>query len=119
VDAVWTNCTAAVVAPEGQPMRLDVEVRIEDTTKSVILAVIPCPVRGASTCFALATDVTDRRALQRALVETNTALRVILEQRDRDRLDLETTIRANVDSMVPLLLERLTRPPGAAPRPPT
>jgi PAS domain S-box-containing protein len=104
-----------VIAGDGSSKRFDVEITVGDTSKAVILTLTPCHVGGQLTCFALATDISDRRALQRALVESNTALRVILDQRNRDRAELEMTIQANVASMVLPLLSRLRRPLSGEP----
>ena len=90
---------------------------------------MPCRYRGATTCFALGTDITDHRTLRRALEESeaslrqqadalsdsNTALRVILEQRNRDRAELERTISDNVDAMILPMLGRLAKPLATTP----
>jgi PAS domain S-box-containing protein len=54
-------------------------------------------------------DLTDRKQAQEALVDANTALRVILEQRHRDRIELERTIVSNTETMVMPHLERLRK----------
>ncbi len=99
-----------VVSLQDQGTSLDVEVRAGSSTKAAILALVPCHVQGKLTCFALATDITVRRALQRSLEESNIALRVILEQRNRAREELEATIMDNVQTMVlPMLTRVATR----------
>jgi DNA-binding CsgD family transcriptional regulator len=49
------------------------------------------------------------------LEDANTALRVILDQRNRDREELEQTIVSNAETMIVPLLERLRRQLGTAP----
>ncbi|MHB8869995.1 MAG: PAS domain S-box protein [Thermoleophilia bacterium] len=97
------------VLTEGEPaMRLDVEVRVNGSAKSAILSLVPCRVGGRLSCFILATDITERQKLARTLEESNIALRVILEQHDRAREELEQTIAANVESVVLPLLTRVS-----------
>lgn len=98
------------VFASGESSRLDVEAEVNGSAKAVILTMTPCHIAGELTCFALATDIADRRALQRSLEESNIALRVILDQRTQDRADLERRIRTNVADMVLPLLGRLRQP---------
>jgi len=102
---------------------LDLEIEIGDSPRAMTVTLIPCWFHGERTCFMLGTDVTQHHDLQRALAaseeslrrqaaaleDANTALRVILEQRNRDRADLERTIVANVETTIIPLLERLHR----------
>ena len=108
---------------------LEFELEIDGDVKALTLTLVPCRYRGATTCFALGTDITDHRTLRRALEESeaslrqqadalsdsNTALRVILEQRNRDRAELERTISDNVDAMILPMLGRLAKPLAATP----
>jgi PAS domain S-box-containing protein len=105
----------AVLSGEEPSVRLDVEVLTRRAAKAAILTLVPCHLHGELACFALATDITDRQALARALEETNTALRVILEQRDRAREELERTISANVETIVLPLLARVAHQVSGAP----
>ncbi len=93
------------------------------------VTLLACSFRGQRTCFALGTDITEYKTLQRALQaseeslrgqaaaleDVNTALRVILDQRNHDRAELERTIVANAETMIVPLLERLRRRLAAAP----
>jgi DNA-binding CsgD family transcriptional regulator len=96
-------------------MRLDTEVQVNGSTKAAILTLVPCRVGGELACFVLATDITERQKLARTLEESNIALRVILEQRDRSREELERTIAANVESVVLPLLTRVSARIAGAP----
>lgn len=102
---------------------------VGETRKSLILTLLPCLVRGERTCFALGTDITEHETLRRAvegseellrrqataLEDANTALRVILDQRNRDRADLERGIVRQAEEMILPLLETLRRRLGATP----
>lgn len=101
------NALLSVLQDRESAVRLDAEVEVNGSTKAAILTLVPCQIRGKQACFVLATDITDRQALARALEESNIALRVILEQRDRAREELERTIAANVESIVLPHLERV------------
>jgi PAS domain S-box-containing protein len=105
----------SVLADGDAAVRLDAEVQVAGSTKAAILTLVPCRIGGQQACFVLATDITDRQTLARALEESNIALRVILEQRDRAREELERTIAANVESIVLPHLERLTARLAGAP----
>jgi PAS domain S-box-containing protein len=94
----------------GRPSVMErLELRIGDALKSMTLTLVPCTFEGQRTCFALGTDITEHDALRRALEDANTALRVILDQRNRDRTLLEEAIVTNVETMVAPLLEQLRR----------
>ncbi len=113
----------------GAATTLELELESGGRIKALTLTLVPCRYRGAITCFALGTDITDHRTLRRALEESeaslrqqadalsdsNTALRVILEQRNRDRAELERTITDNVETMILPMLGRLAKPLAAAP----
>ena len=123
------DAVAAALARTSSVATLELEVRIGDALKALAVTLVPSVVGGQPSCFALGTDVTAHRALSRALEaseeslrrqaealeDTNTALRVILEQRNRDRRELEHTIVANADSSIAPLLETLRRRLGGAP----
>jgi PAS domain S-box-containing protein len=108
---------------------LELELDRGATVKAITVTLVPCRYRGATTCFALGTDITEHRTLRKALEESedslrrqadalsdsNTALRVILEQRNRDRAELERTITDNVETMILPMLGRLVKPLGATP----
>ena len=113
---------AALASPDSVAT-LDLELRIGDSLKALTVTLLPCRLGGASTCFALGTDITEHRALHRALEasgeslrrqaaaleDANTALRVILEQRNKDRAELERTVATNAQTMIVPLLERLKK----------
>jgi len=127
VRSLWgDDATAAVRAAivRGRiGSTLDLEIEIGETPKAMTVTLVPCWFHGERTCFMLGTDVTQHHDLQRALAaseeslrrqaaaleDANTALRVILEQRNRDRADLERTIVANVETTIVPLLEQLHR----------
>lgn len=97
---------------------LTAEVRARGLNKAVVASIVPCHRGGQLMSFVLATDVTEYRTLQQALEESNIALRVILQQRNRDREDFEKTIVSNLEQMVLPLLTRIAphiaRSPEAA-----
>lgn len=107
-----------VMSRADSAVGLSTEVRAGASSKAVIVSVASCHVGGQLACFLLATDITDQRALQHALEESNIALRVILEQRNRDREEFERTMLLNMEQMVlPLLgrvAPRIARAPEAA-----
>ena len=122
------NAVRAAVA-SGAATRLELELELGGAVKALTVTLVPCRYRGAPTCFALGTDITDHRDLRTALEESeaslrrqadalsdsNTALRVILEQRNRDNAELERTIADNVETMILPMLARLTKPLAATP----
>jgi PAS domain S-box-containing protein len=112
------NALKDVMSRADSAVGLSTQVRTKGSVKSVIVSVASCHVGGQLACFLLATDITDQHALQHALEESNIALRVILEQRNRDREEFERTILLNMEQMVLPLLERIApriaRAPEAA-----
>jgi PAS domain S-box-containing protein len=132
VGAVWgSEALDAVRAAtaSGAATSLELELELGGAVKALTVTLVPCRFRGAPTCFALGTDITDHRTLRLALEESeaslrhqadalsdsNTALRVILEQRNRDRAELERNITDNVETMVLPMLGRLTKPLAGTP----
>ena len=127
VDTVWGREALAAVraaTASGAAASLELELELGGAVKALAVSLVPCRYRGSPTCFALGTDITDHRTLRTALEESeaslrrqaaalsdsNTALRVILEQRNRDRAELERTISDNVETMVLPMLGRLSKP---------
>ena len=108
---------------------LDLEIVVAGAFKALAVTLLPSVVQGERTCFALGTDVTEHTRLRRALEaseqslrvqaaaleDANTALRVILDQRNRDRTELEQTIVSNAETLIVPPLERLRNRLGAAP----
>ena len=133
VAALWGKkalpSVQAALAGPGSVATLDLELRIDDALKALTLTLLPCRFDGESTCFALGTDITEYRALHRALEasgeslrrqaaaleDANTALRVILDQRNRDRTELERTILTNAQTTIVPLLERLKKKLASTP----
>ena len=132
VGALWGDRALQAVreaTSSGVTATLELELEIGDAVKALAVTLVPCRFRGEDTCFALGTDVTDHRTLRKALEESeaslrrqaaalsdaNTALRVILEQRNRDRAELERTISDNVETMILPMLGRLEKPLAGTP----
>jgi DNA-binding CsgD family transcriptional regulator len=128
VGTVWgVRALDAVRAATASGAATSLE--LGSAVKALAVSLVPCRFRGAPTCFALGTDITDHRTLRKALEESeaslrrqadalsdsNTALRVILEQRNRDRAELERTISDNVETMVLPMLGRLGKPLAGSP----
>lgn len=119
----------AALASAESMATLDLELRIGDSLKALTATLLPCRFRDERTCFALGTDITEHRDFRRALEasgeslrrqaaaleDANTALRVILEQRNNDRLELERTILTNAQTVIVPLLERLRRSLASTP----
>lgn len=106
----------------GDATELEVDCPVKDGVKTLILTVIPCSLGDERGYFLLGTDITERKAMQvdlsrseRALQrqatildERNTALRVLLEQREQDRAELEQRIVSNVEQLIEPTLDRLS-----------
>ncbi len=122
--------TAQAVLTGRQPVAsLELHLHVGQSLKSLVVTLIPCVVSGRRTCFALGTDITEHETLRRALEaskellrrqasaleDVNTALRVILDQHNRDRADLERSIVSHAEEMIVPLLETLQRRLGSAP----
>jgi PAS domain-containing protein/DNA-binding CsgD family transcriptional regulator len=122
--------TVRAVLTGRQPVAsLELHLQVRRSLKSLAVTLIPCVVGGQRTCFALGTDITEHETLRRALEaseellrrqataleDANTALRVILDQHNRDRADLERSIVSHAEEMIVPLLETLRRRLGSAP----
>jgi len=119
-DSALDALRAATTSGAGHA---EMTVNVGDEPKLLDLTVVLCHIEGETTYFALGTDVTDDRRLRRALEdseqslrrqakaleESNIALRVILEQRSRDREDLAHTMASNLEQLVLPMLARLER----------
>ncbi len=133
VAALWGDqapqAIAAALADPRAVATLELDLLIDGACKALTVTLLPCRFEGESTCFALGTDVTEHKDLHRALEassdslgrqaaaleDANTALRVILEQRNRDRDELARTVLGNTQTqLVPLLL-RLRRQLASTP----
>jgi len=80
-------------------------------------------LKGQPTVLSIARDITERKRMEDAirkremelktkatsLEETNTALKVLLEQRERDKTELEEKVLTNVKELVLPCIERLKR----------
>lgn len=102
---------------------LEVDCLVRGKTKTLMLTVIPSRLGEERTYFLLGTDITAQKALHLELVRTgralrrqatilderNTALRVLLQQREQDRKELEQRIVRNVDRLIEPTLDRLSR----------
>ena len=134
VGTLWgedtVSQTVQAVLTGRQPVAsLELHLHVGESLKSFVVTLIPCVVGGRRTCFALGTDITEHETLRRALEaseellrrqasaleDANTALRVILDQHNRDRTDLERSIASSSEEMIVPLLETLRRRLGAAP----
>ena len=103
-------------------IELDVTCRVRGKAKSLLLSVIPAEIGDERSWFLLGADITGQRAMQdelarseralrrqaRILDERNTALKVLLEQREQDRAELEQRIVHNVEQLIEPTLDRLS-----------
>jgi PAS domain-containing protein/DNA-binding CsgD family transcriptional regulator len=101
---------------------LEVDCPVKGRIKTLILTVIPCSLGDERGYFLLGTDITERKAMQIELIrseralrrqatildERNAALRVLLEQREQDRAELEQRIVRNVERLIEPTLDRLS-----------
>jgi PAS domain-containing protein len=113
--------SAAPVDESGVEIEVDCVVRGE--TKSLVLTVIPSHVGDEPGFFLLGTEITAQKQLQHELArseralrrqatitdERNAALRVLLEQREHDRAELEERVVGNVEQLIEPALDRLSR----------
>lgn len=103
-------------------LEFEVDCSVAGRLKTLILTVIPCSLGDERGHFLQGRDITERKAMQvelsrseRALRrqatildERNAALRVLLEQRQQDRAELEQRIMGNVEQLIEPTLERLS-----------
>ena len=134
VGALWEEATVlrtvqAVLTGRQPVASLELHLQVGQSLKSLAVTLVPCVVGGRRTCFALGTDITEHATLRRALEaseellrrqataleDANTALRVILDRHNRDRVDLERGIASHAEEMIVPLLETLRRRLGSAP----
>lgn len=104
-------------------MTVELTVGAGEDERTLIFSVIPVPIGGESTYFWVGTDVSDLRRLNvaleksqkmveaesKALEEYAVALKVILEQSQRERLDLEQGVQDNLELLITPNLDRLER----------
>jgi len=104
-------------------VELDVTCYVRGTAKALLLSIIPTELGEERSWFLLGADITGQRAMQdeltrseralrrqaRILDERNTALKVLLEQREQDRRELEERVTHNVEQLIEPTLERLSR----------
>lgn len=95
----------------NEESRAEVEVTLDinGTPKTLILAIVPCRIGDRDTFFCLGTDISAHKMLQERLQDTNTALRVVLQQMDDDSQELERRVTANMALLVTPTLDRLDR----------
>jgi PAS domain-containing protein len=104
-------------------VELEVDCVVDGETKSLVLTVIPSHLGDDQGYLLLGTEITAQKQLQRELVrseralrhqttildERNAALRVLLEQREQDRAELEQRVVSNVEQLIEPALDRLSR----------
>ena len=104
-------------------VELQVDCGVAGEAKSLVLTVLPCHLGDGPGFFMLGTDITAQQELQRELTrseralrrqatitdERNAALRVLLEQREHDRAELEERVVGNVEQLIEPTLDRLSK----------
>jgi DNA-binding CsgD family transcriptional regulator/PAS domain-containing protein len=104
-------------------VELEVGYTVGPHTKTLMLTIIPSRMQDERSYFLLGTDITAQKALQQELArsehalrrqttilnDSNAALRVILQQREQDRVELEERIQANMEQLIEPTLDRLSR----------
>ncbi len=107
-----------------------VEVVDRSGSRHLLVSAAHCRTTEGEAVFLLGTDITEScrlrdelqaselelRARTESLAETNTALRVILDQRDRDRRELEDRVVANMQELVLPILDDVQRSIGPGPQ---
>ena len=102
-------------------VELEVECAVNSEVKNLMLTVLPCHIGAECGYFLLGTDISPQKALQHELTrseselrrqatildERNTVLRVLLDQREQDRAELEQGIVGNVELLIEPSLDRL------------
>jgi DNA-binding CsgD family transcriptional regulator/PAS domain-containing protein len=102
---------------------LEVDCTVAGEVKSLVLTVLPCHLGDGPGFFLLGTEITAQKELQRELArseralrrqatitdERNAALRVLLEQREQDRAELEERVVGNVEQLIEPTLDRLSK----------
>lgn len=83
------------------------EVRAAERT--VIAAIVPCRIGRQDSFFCLCTDISAHELLEDQLRDTNTALRVVLQQVNDDKVELEKRVVANLELLITPTLDRLER----------
>jgi PAS domain S-box-containing protein len=120
-EALGCLSTEAAVSDTG--MQVKVDCVVNGMVKSLVLAIIPCSLGDERGFFLVGTDISALTALQRELAsseqalrqqttildERNTALKVLLEQREHDREELQARMIANIGQLIEPTLDRLSR----------
>jgi DNA-binding CsgD family transcriptional regulator/PAS domain-containing protein len=102
---------------------LEVDCTVAGEVKSLVLTVLPCHLGDDPGFFLLGTEITAQKVLQRELArseralrrqatitdERNAALRVLLDQREQDRAELEERVVGNVEQLIEPTLDRLSK----------
>lgn len=102
---------------------LTVTCTVHGKAKAMLLNIIPTDLGNERSHFLLGADITEQRAMQEELArseralrrqatildERNAALRVLLEQREQDRRELEQRVVQNVEQLIEPTLDRLSR----------
>ena len=87
----------------------EVVLEIRGAERAVVAAIVPCRIGEVDSFFCLCTDITAHRLLEERLRDTNTALRVVLEQVNDDKVELERRVMANLELLITPTLDRLAR----------
>lgn len=103
----------------GVSTEIDVEreisVVINDVTKHLHITMMPAQVASQTTFFFFGTDITALKVLQSELQDRNAAMRALVDQMHSDRQDMETRAQRNLDESVTPILDRLRRVLGSRP----
>ncbi len=106
----------------GVEAELEVECVVRGSPKHLLLSIIPTQFAGEGGAFLLGADITEQKIMQQALGrseramrrqativdERNTALKVLLEQREQERRELEERIVRNIEDLIAPTLDRLS-----------
>jgi PAS domain S-box-containing protein len=100
-----------VSAAFSSSARVETEVVLDvrGAARTVVAAIVPCRIGGLDSFFCLCTDISAHEALEEQLRDTNTALRVVLQQVNDDKLELEKRVMANLELLITPTLDRLER----------
>jgi PAS domain S-box-containing protein len=93
----------------------EVVIEARGAEHTMIVAIVPCRIEETDSFFCLCTEITAHRLLEEQLRDTNTALRVVLQQVNDDKAELEKRIMANVELLITPTIDRLERQLRARP----
>lgn len=108
---------------QGEPAVLEIEILVGGRPKWLLMTIVPYDGQDGPMAFLLGADLTEHEKMSDALAESekalrertkaleehNVALRVLIEQRQRDVDELSSVLTDNLEQLVSPLVERLAQ----------